>query len=141
MCLSVHIKYNVSVKTQQFCYIKCYFRATCFDSFWVIFRPSNLLTLDLYFRGPEDDSERVETRCPKIAFYVIKLLCFFTDTLYFICTIVQRFSANELLSTDGDIAQLEVLCVCVCVCVCVRVRVRVWSGQGLERIFNSLCHL
>jgi hypothetical protein len=35
-----------------------------------------LLTLDLYFRGPEDDSKRVETCRPKIAFYVIKLLCF-----------------------------------------------------------------
>jgi len=42
-----------------------------------------LLTLDLYFRGPEDDSERVETCRPKIAFYVIKLL-YLTDTLYFI---------------------------------------------------------
>jgi len=35
-----HIKYNVSVKTQQFYYIKCYFRTTCFNSSWIIFRPS-----------------------------------------------------------------------------------------------------
>jgi len=35
-----------------------------------------LLTLDLYFKGPEDDSERVETCRPKIEFYVIRLLCF-----------------------------------------------------------------
>ena len=35
-------------------------------------------------RGPEDDSERVETCRPKITFYVIKLLCL-TDMLYYIC--------------------------------------------------------
>ena len=35
-----------------------------------------LLTLDLYFTVPEDDSEKVETCRPKIAFYVIKLPCF-----------------------------------------------------------------
>jgi len=44
-----------------------------------------LLTLDLYFRGPEYDSERVETCRPKIAFYVMKLYVFLTDTLYSIC--------------------------------------------------------
>ena len=27
-------------------------------------------------RGPEDDSEKVETFSPKITFYVTKLLCF-----------------------------------------------------------------
>jgi len=37
---------------------------------------SGPLILDLYFIGPEDDSERVETCRPKIAFYVLKLLCF-----------------------------------------------------------------
>ena len=44
-----------------------------------------LLTLDLLFRGPEDDSERVETCRPKISFYVTKLFVFLTDTLFFIC--------------------------------------------------------
>jgi len=34
---------------------------------------SPLLTLDLYFRGSEDDSESVETCRPIIAFYEIKL--------------------------------------------------------------------
>jgi len=34
------------------------------------------LILELYPRGPEDDSEIVETYRPKIAFYVIKPLCF-----------------------------------------------------------------
>jgi len=29
----------------------------------------------MYSRGPEDDSERVETRRPKVAVYVTKLLC------------------------------------------------------------------
>jgi len=42
--------------------------------------------VNLYLRGPEDDSEIVETCRPKIAFYVINLLCFLTDTLYFACT-------------------------------------------------------
>jgi hypothetical protein len=42
-----------------------------------------LLTLDLYFGGPDDDSKRVETCSPKIIFYVIKLLCLI-DTLYYI---------------------------------------------------------
>ena len=46
--------------------------------------PSTLLALDLYSRGPEDDSERVETCRPKLAFYVEKLLCFLIDTLYFV---------------------------------------------------------
>jgi len=40
MCLSVHTRHNVSVKQNSFCHIKCSFRATCFDSLWVIFRPS-----------------------------------------------------------------------------------------------------
>ena len=35
-----------------------------------------LLTLYLYFRGPEDNSERIETCRPKITFYIIKLLYF-----------------------------------------------------------------
>ena len=35
-----------------------------------------LLTWDLYFRGPEDDSERVEICHSEIALYVTKLLCF-----------------------------------------------------------------
>ena len=34
-------------------------------------------------RGPEDDSEGVETCRPKITFYVIKTVVF--DALYFIC--------------------------------------------------------
>ena len=33
-----------------------------------------------YFIGPEDDSERVETCRPKMAFCVINLLCCLTDT-------------------------------------------------------------
>jgi len=32
--------------------------------------------VNLHFRGPEDDSERVETRRPKIAFYVTEVLYF-----------------------------------------------------------------
>jgi len=35
----------------------------------------SLKFLDLYFGGPEDESERVETCRPKIAFYVKKLMC------------------------------------------------------------------
>ena len=43
----------------------------------IIARVHISVTLALYFRGHEDDSERVETCRPKIAFYVIKLVCVF----------------------------------------------------------------
>ena len=43
--------------------------------------------MDLYPREPEDNSERVETFRPKIAFYVVKLSCFwltrYTLNVYF----------------------------------------------------------
>jgi hypothetical protein len=42
-----------------------------------------LLTLDLYFRGPENHSERVKICRPNVILYVIKLLIL-TDTLYFV---------------------------------------------------------
>jgi len=35
-----------------------------------------LLTFDLYYREPEDDSKRVETCRPKIIFYVITTVVF-----------------------------------------------------------------
>ena len=37
---------------------------------------SALLTLDLNFIGPEDDSERVQTCRPKIAFYILNWCVF-----------------------------------------------------------------
>jgi len=40
--------------------------------------------MDVYFRGPEDDSERVETCRPKIAFLWNKSVVVLTDTLCFI---------------------------------------------------------
>jgi len=55
-----------------------------------------LLTLDLYFGGPEDDSKRVETCRPKIIFYVIKLLCL-TDTLCYICTVLLTLLSSVYL--------------------------------------------
>ena len=42
LIVSIHIKYNVSVKKNKFYYKNCYFRATYFDYFRVIFRPSKV---------------------------------------------------------------------------------------------------
>jgi len=41
-CSLTRTQNNVSVTTQQFYYTNCYFRATCFDSSWVIFRHSRV---------------------------------------------------------------------------------------------------
>ena len=55
--------------------------------------------MDLYFRGPEDDSERVETCRPKIALYVINLLCVLTDTLYFKSAYIRSVMDNSVSNT------------------------------------------
>jgi len=51
------------------------------------------------FRGPEVDSERVETCSHKIAFYVIHVLCFLTDTLHFLCAYVMSVMNNSVSYT------------------------------------------
>ena len=44
---SAHVKHNASVKEHDsFYYIKCHFRGTCFDSLWVVFRPSKVVFLE-----------------------------------------------------------------------------------------------
>jgi len=129
-------KVNVSFKAQQFCYVKCYFRATCFDSFWATFRPSNLLTLDMYFKGPEDDSERVKTCSPKIAFYVIKVLYFDWYVVLYVYNSSTFLCKRAPIYRRRYCSVRSVVCLCVCVCVCVCV-----IGSGLRKNFQQLVPL
>ena len=57
------------------------------------------LILDLYFRGPEDDSKRVEKCRPKIMFYVVKTYVFdwYVVLYIYIYIYIYMFSTNLLI--------------------------------------------
>ena len=54
--------------TTKLYYVYYCIRATCFDSYRIIFRPFCILG------GPEDDSVRIETCCPNRIINIINLM-------------------------------------------------------------------